>query len=127
MTTRLFRIESGANEDGLRLGIQDAASGEVLAHVILNRDDLWSMLRGGSIRLEGRMTDHLDRIGKTMVNDMVEVPKDITNGLSFTDRDERAEAAVNWARVTHPDWDTYQPRHTNTSGVRVVLRKWVSE
>lgn len=125
MTIRLFRIESGANEDGLRLGVQDAASGEVLAQIELNHEELWSMLRGGSLRLEGRMTDHLERIGKTMVNDMVEVPKDVLRDVGY-DSEERLQAATYWARVTHPDWDAYQPRHTNTGGVRVVLRKWVS-
>lgn len=125
MTTRLFRIESGANEDGLRIGVQDAASGETLAQVILNHEQLWAMLRGGSIRLEGRMTDHLDRVGKTMVNDMVEAPKGVVQAVGY-DRDARLEAAANWARTEHPGWDTYAPRHTNTGGVRVVLRKWVS-
>lgn len=127
MTTRTFRVDSGAGEDGLRLGVQDAASGEMLAQIQLSPEDLWRLLKGGSIQIDGRSTDHLDRIGKRMMVDTVNVPRDITDTVSSRDRDRegRLKAAVDWASVTHPNWDAYQAHHTNTGTVRIVLRKWV--
>lgn len=126
MTTRTFALESGTSEDGLRLIISDETSCEVVAHVQLDPTQIFTLMKGGSIKVDGRMSDHLDRVGKTLVVEQVDVPREITDGINFRDRDAKLHAGKVWAEGNHPGWDTYSPRHTNTATVRVVLRKWVS-
>lgn len=126
MTTRTFRINSGVNEDGLRLIISDDTSTEVVAKFELDPAQLFSLLKGGHAEVDGEMSSHLDRLGKTMLVESVDVPREFTDRIQFRDRDAKLDAGKVWVEGNHPGWDTYSPRHTNTGTVRVILRKWVS-
>jgi hypothetical protein len=125
MPDNSFRVESGANRDGLRITIHDNASHEVVAYMQLDNDETLSLLRGGSFQVDGRITARLDRVGKIMMNDQVEVPRSVLNDFGYNDRDAKLQAAEQWARENTKDWEQFEPRHTNTGGVKVVMRKWV--
>ena len=121
MSTRKMTVSSGRHENGLRLTIEDEASGMILAKVNLDADQAWKLMGGGYIHVDGEHTDHFDRIGKRML-----VAQEVYTHqmLSASTRDTMVEDAEQSARADRPGWDTYTGRRNNTGGVTVVLRKW---
>lgn len=122
MSKRPVKIESGANSDGLRIYIRDEASGVMLAGFTLDTQQVWDVLRGGQASVEALMTEHFDRVGKTMEHESVYYSRDMFGRA----KPEQALAdAEQLARADRPSWDEYDPRRTNTGSVQVVMRRWV--
>jgi hypothetical protein len=121
-----LRIESGQNQDGLNIRVEDTISGVTMVRFRLNPEQLWDMLKGGSVRLEGEIASQLDRIGKQMINDSIIYSRAELNGIPYA---EQLECAERLARQTQPDWDTYSARRQGggSSGVLVVMRRWESD
>lgn len=122
MTKTNFRIETGSSTDGVHVRITEDISGVTIASFRLTGAEAFDFLRGSTIQADGVISDNLDRIGKTMVNESVEVP---AAEIQDVDYNKRTEAGERWARFNHPGWDVYDARRTNTAGVKVILRKWV--
>lgn len=114
-------VHSGRGTDGLTLTIEDETSGMVLARVRLDPGQMWQLLGGGYIHVDGEHTNHFDRVGKTMQNDT-----EVYTGqqLSASSYDQMVEDAEQAARADRPGWDSYNGRRNNSGGVVVVLRKW---
>lgn len=123
MTTRRFYIQTGSGSDGLSLHIEDDVSGMTLLDVRLTPEQAYNLMRGTMLHIDGLQTDRLDRVGKQMLNESVEVPGRVFNDAPYGDREKLGEQ---WARENMTGWDSYEARRTNTGGVRVVLRKWVA-
>lgn len=123
MSTRQVRIESGANSNSLRLEIKDDVSGVTLARMILEPEQIWKMLSGGSVLAEAVMTDRFDRVGKTMMNQSVTYGPDVLIAANYDQQLRFAEAK---AREDMPGWDTYDARRQGggSGKVVVVARKW---
>lgn len=122
MPERTFVVQSGSGPDGLRITIEDESSGQTVALLNLTPEQAYNLMRGSSMTLTGKQTDRLDRIGKRMVNEAMEVPGSLLLEVEYG---ERVSVGEEWARGIAPDWDVYEARRTNTGGVRVVVRKWV--
>jgi hypothetical protein len=95
---------------------------EPLADIQLTAEQTWSLLRGGTMHVDGKQTDHLERVGKQMVNESLSVPGSLIRDVEYGDR---VKVGEQWARETAPGWDTYEARRTNTGGVSVIVRKWI--
>lgn len=122
MHNRHFYIQTGSGSDGMTLHIEDVVSGVILVHVRLNVEEAYKLLRGGTLNVDGRQTEHLERVGKQMIPGSLEVPGSLINDVPYGDR---VKVGENWARETAPGWESYEARRTNTGGVNVVVRKWV--
>jgi hypothetical protein len=122
MPNRRFYLQSGSGSDGLHLHIEDDVSGVTLADIQLTAEQTWSLLRGGTMHVDGKQTDHLERVGKQMVNESLSVPGSLIRDVEYGDR---VKVGEQWARETAPGWDTYEARRTNTGGVSVIVRKWI--
>jgi len=123
MTEREVRIESGSNGDSLRIHIRDSASGVMLAGIILDPQQIWSMLSGGTIRVGALMSNNLDRVGKTMVNESVIVTRD---QLKASTHDQQEADALQLVRADRPGWDEYEARRRGggSGSIQVVMRRW---
>ena len=124
MAERPIRIESGNNGEGLRIYIRDDASGVMLAGFTLDVHQAWDLLRGGSTRgITAMMSDRLDRVGKTMVNESVIVTR---KQLSASTHDQMEADAVELVRADRPGWDTYEARRRGggSGDIQVVMRRW---
>jgi hypothetical protein len=84
---------------------------------------LWDILRGGQARAEATMTDHFDRVGKTMETDTVLYH---SADLKASRYDQMEADAEQMARADRPGWDEYEPRRRGggVAGVQVVMRRW---
>jgi hypothetical protein len=122
MTTRKIQIDTGRSRDSLSVRIADETSGETLAAFRLDQEQFFTMTGGGSLHLDAAMTDHLDRVGKTMVVDSEEVE---ARDLRASTYDQRVNDAVELVRADRPGWDEYSGRRTNRASVLVTMRKWV--
>jgi hypothetical protein len=107
----------------MTLHIEDDVSGMTLLDLRLTPEQAYGLMRGTALHIDGVQTDRLDRVGKQMVNDSVEVPGRFFNDAPYADREKLGEQ---WARENVPGWDSYEASRTNTGGVRVVVRKWVA-
>lgn len=130
MTERKFTVETGHwnnnhGEHGMSLRIQDALSGVTLVSLQLSAEQAYDFVRGSHQELPGDQSPNLDRVGKTMVNDSVTYESRHLGGWN-TERDAKLTLAVTMAKTDMPGWDSYEPRHTNSAGVTVVVRKWVA-
>ena len=117
-------IISASGERGVRLSIEDRASGVNLVEVNLTPQQVFDLVRGMHQEVEGEITPHLDRIGKTMEHDTVTVPAEITRywprfGVIAEKR------AQDWAMEHAPGWETYTARRNNVGAVNVAVRRWV--
>lgn len=124
MTERPVRIESGSNADGLRIYIRDEASGVMLAGITLDAKEVWDVFRGSSIKVGAIMTDHFDRVGKTMTVDSVAYGRDDLKASTY---DQMLSDAEQMARADRPGWDEYEARRRGglyQSTVQVVMRRW---
>lgn len=121
MARRTFEIHSGQSPEDLRITIKDEESRTIVAHLKLDPTELWQLLRGGILRLEGECSDHLDRVGKTLVRTQVEVPGHALKGIEYIDRKSAGEE---WARTAHPGWEEYSG-YASRTGIQINLGKWV--
>ena len=122
MSTRNVRIESGSNSDGLRIYIRDEASGVMLAGFVLDVQQTWDLLRGGTVRAEATMTNHFDRVGREMETQSVMYSSSDLEDAPYADQEA---AAVERAMVDLPGWDEYDGRRRGgIGGVHVVARRW---
>lgn len=126
MAEREIRIETGNNSEGLRVYIRDGASDVMLAGFTLDPQQAWDFLRGGTVRTNAVMTNHLDRVGKTMVNESVMYTSEDLKAYDHNDQEAGAETM---ARADRPGWDEYDGRRRGggVGGVQVVMRKWVDQ
>jgi hypothetical protein len=124
MPERTFEVQSSSGPDGLRIIIEDESSCQIVARLNLTPEQAYNLLRGTTMTLTGTQTDRLDRIGKRMVNEFVEVPDSVFNDAPYGDRERLGRQ---WAQENAPGWDVYEARRTNAGGVRVVMRKWVTD
>jgi hypothetical protein len=119
-----LRIASGVNQDGVRVEIIDDVSSTRLAEFKLDPEQIWAILRGGVVNVEGEITKFPDRIGKRMFVESFVVPKEVL-GRTF-DRDAKIQLGHDYVKANYPGWDTYSARATST-GVTVVTRRWEEE
>lgn len=124
MTDQKIRIESGRGED-LRVTIEDELSGQPLVNFILTGEQVWTMLGGGSVQVDGQIIrpEHFHRVGKTMVNDAVTyTPAD----LRASTYDQQLADAEAMARADRPGWEVYSARRRGggSGNIRVTLRRW---
>lgn len=117
-----IRIESGRNSDGLRIYVKDEVSGVMLAGFTLDAQEAWDLIGGGVIHVEGIVTDHLERVGKTMQH--AQEVYHARHDLPGSTYDQLVADAEQAARADRPGWDEYSGRRNNTGGVTVTLRKW---
>jgi hypothetical protein len=123
MSEATFRIESGRGSDELQLNIRDDASGELLAMFKLSAAEAFKMFGGGSIKVDGKLSPNLHRVGMQGKNQSIRYHyKDLS---AEYDRDKILVLAVDRAKVDLPGWETYEARLTNDLGVQVVARRWV--
>ena len=124
MTERRFYLQTSTGSDVFRLHIEDDISGETLVDIKLDAKQAYDFLRGGTMHVNGGQSPHLDRVGKQMINESFEVPREILQPL---ERGEYLQAAETWAREAHPNWEQYEPRRNNSGGANVVVRRWVED
>ncbi len=130
MTERTFRIQTGhwhnnQGSHGMSLHVEDELSGVTVLDLQLSAEEAYDLMRGSTMTLTGHHSPHLDRVGKTMVNDSVTYASKDLGGWDL-DRDAKLAEGVKLAKVEFPGWESYEPRHTNSAGVTVVVRKWVA-
>ena len=123
MSERNVRIESGVNSDGLRVYVRDEASGVLLAGFTLDTKETWGLFQGGSVTTTAIMTDHLDRVGKTMTVDSVFYGRDDLKASTY---DQMLSDAEQMARADRPGWDEYEARRRGggSGTVQVIMRRW---
>lgn len=125
MTTNKLRLESSSSSDGLRITVQDDASGQQIVTFRLTPEQAWKLVSGSFQRAEGQVIDpeYFDRIGKQMTNDSIRLTHEDLKDSSYGDMLEDAEFL---ARTRYPDWDTYSASRMGggSGSVRVVMRKW---
>jgi hypothetical protein len=104
MIDQKIKIQSGRGED-LRVTIKDEASGQPLVNFILTGEQVWTMLGGGIVHVDGQIIrpEHFHRVGKTMVND-----------------------SETMARADRPGWEVYNARRRGggSGDIHVWLRRW---
>lgn len=115
-----IRIESGRNSDGLSMRIVDDVSGETLASFRLDAEEAFRVFGGAHETIDGKISGHLDRVGKTMRHESITYRRE---GYS-ADRDGLLRDAEDQARTEHPDWDSYSARFSNDARIIVTMRRW---
>jgi hypothetical protein len=126
MPKATFEIETGANPDGLSFRVRDEPSGMTLASFRLDSNEIWQLLRGGHITIDGEVTSQFGRVGKTMISEVFAVPKDGLTDIDFSDRQAYGEAWAE-ANLSGQGWEQFTASRTNSGGVKVVARKWVDQ
>lgn len=131
MTERTFRIQTGHWHDnqgghGMSLHVEDELSGVTLLDLQLTAEQAYDFMRGSTQTVQGNHSPRLDRVGKRMVNDSLTYDSKDLGDHFWSDRDAKLAHAVELAKAEWPDWESYEPRHTNSAGVTVVVRKWVA-
>lgn len=121
VTASFYTSNNPNNREGWTLRVEDAASGMMLADVSMQADDFLTVMRGGQVRVTGRVADTLDRVGKKMIVWDVPVPRAVTEGIY--DRDVQTEMARAWAENVAQLYDTIEVRHTN-AGIVIYYRRW---
>lgn len=116
-------IQSGRSQESLQITVEDSISGQPLVNFTLDPDQIWQILGGGYVYLNGDIIapKHMHRLGKTMVVDSVVYDR---KALSASTYDQQLDDAEQLARADRPGWETYSPRRTNTGVVHVTLRRW---
>lgn len=117
-------LESGRSNVNLSVRVVDPESRTLIASFTLNPQDFWDMSGGAYIEIGGELTEHFDRVGKTMVTDsVVYTAKD----LSASTYDQMEADAEQLARADRPGWEMYAARRTNSGRVHVTLRRWEAQ
>lgn len=120
----------------VNLRVTDDASDEALVDVEIDAWEWWDLCTGSHRHFDAFVSPHLTRVGKVMLNDVVDVPRDVTqaavDGIGY-DREHmghRKAAGEDAARAYAaglPDadtWESLSPRETN-HGWQVIRRRWV--
>lgn len=106
----------------VELRIEDRESGEYLATIRLTADQWLNAQTGQSLNVEGFVSPHLDRVGKTMKHRQNPIPRD---KITSYKRDEAHDQA--FAFASHPtqksDSETVEVRNTNAGWV-AIYRWW---
>lgn len=121
-----LRIEIGmlksmsANEaPQVRLRIEDAPSGEALVEVYFDAGQWLNVTSGTSLTLPGFVGNHLDRVGKKMDVQTVDIPRAIASG-----RDVDKEAILDWIKTQGiGPYDSIEFRNTNHGWI-ALFRRW---
>lgn len=124
MAKNKFLIMSEVSQNGLTLQVEDRASGELLAEIQLNTNQLWRMLRGGDFSVEGHLTDRLDRIGKKLEVGRIDVPERVFAEL---DHSHHLAAAEQWACDHAPGWESYTASRAGAGAVQVIAQRWAEQ
>lgn len=127
MTDRTFRVQTGHwhSNDGTRgmsLEILDELSNVPLASLRLTPEQAYDLGRGSTFTVEGSHGE-LGRVGKTMVNNVLNTPAGLLVNVHHSKLTDVGRA---WAVKNFPGWDVYEARRNNSGGVTIVTRKWVS-
>jgi hypothetical protein len=117
------RVEVGTWRDqqggiGITLRLSDATSGETLFKAEIDPTTWWSLLTGGSQRIQGQVSNRLDRVGREMVVRTVAVPREV----SGWGRERRAEALA-WLGPQAQPGEDLEVRETN-QGWQGIFRSW---
>jgi primosomal replication protein N len=104
----------------VELRIEDRGSGEYLATIQLTADQWLNAQTGSSLNVNGFVSPHLDRIGKTMKHRQVPVPREV---LTSYKRDEAQVEAHDWADAFVNDGESVEVRNTNAGWV-AIYRWW---
>lgn len=114
-------LSTGRGTDRLTVRVEDEISGTSIVSFELDPDTVWRFLGGSHVEIDGMITEHFDRVGKTMRTDSVVYDR---KALSASTYDQQLDDAEQLARADRPGWETYSPRRTNTGVVHVTLRRW---
>jgi hypothetical protein len=113
----------------VQLRVEDHTSGEVLVDVELDAAQMWLLCQGGTQVWPAFVGVHLDRVGKRMENERVNLPPE------HDDDTERDVARDVWRAVHEQlpehwhDWGgAYdEPRTDNTRTRYTIVRRWVTD
>jgi hypothetical protein len=102
--------------------VADEVSGEVLFDGPFSDSQFRQLLSSSMVHVEGFVSDDLQRVGREMRTEVVQVPDEVTNGVHFADREESAKV---WAenhrvKIGH---ETVRVDSTNR-GYRAVFHAW---
>lgn len=120
MAKAKLRIEAGRGER-LNVRVRDNLSGVCLASFELDPKQVWDLLGGGHVDVDGVHTDNFDRVGKQMETDGEEYGRETLRASTY---DQMLNDAEQMARADRPGWDQYISRRTNRGSVYVALRRW---
>lgn len=126
--TTEFYLEMGTTRSGgtmddltISLKIEDAVSGEVMVYIRdLSPADMWRLIQGGTFRAKGQRSQHLDRVGRKLRTESVELGRMWGSGGKSGSLDTDA-ARANAEAAMHKMW----PDHVN--GKEVDQRIWVRQ
>jgi hypothetical protein len=118
-----IRIESGRGSNDLRISVRDQISGTTLAQFTLTAEQYFTMAGGGHVDLDGKISEHLDRVGKSEEVEVVHYGHDDLRASTY---DGMLADAEQMARADRPGWDTYSSRRGGGGSTRitVTLRRW---
>lgn len=119
-----------ADTDRVVLEVRDDASGELLAGVRIPTAEWWRLCQGGTARVAGIVSPHLDRVGKRMLNARVELPdalpedtdKDVERDVWRAVHDQLAEE---W--WSFDSYDTPRIQGGGTQRRYTIVRRWVEQ
>jgi hypothetical protein len=114
-------LETGRATDRLTVRIRDEVSRTMIASFDLTPELWWQTCGGGTVDVEGMITDHFDRVGKTMEVTSEEFSHEDLAASTYDQQLADAEMAT---RADRPGWDEYNARRTNAGTVHVTLRRW---
>lgn len=116
-------LETRRGTDRLSVRVVDEVSRTMIASFELKPEDMWAFLGGAYVEIDGEITDHFDRVGKTMVNESVIVTRD---QLKASTHDQQEADALQLVRADRPGWDEYEARRRGggSGSIQVVMRRW---
>jgi len=115
-------LQTGRATDRLTVRVIDEASRTEIVVFQLNPEDVWSFLGGAYTEVPAEITEHFDRVGKTMVTDSVIYSQ---HDLKAYAHDDQVTGAEIMAKADRPGWDVYSGhRRGGYGGVQVVMRRW---
>lgn len=117
----------GADLGHVELRVQDSTSGETLVRVQIDPAHMWRLVAGGSQSWPAFVSPNLDRVGKRMENERVNLPAPLDGDTEKDVRRDVGHAVVkqlpeDW----HYAWDAYDtPRVDNKRQRYTIVRRWV--
>ena len=118
-----LRLETGRATDCITVRVEDEISGTTIVSFTLDPEQTFALLGGTSQHIDGQITEHFDRVGKTMrVDSVVYTQQD----LRASTYDQAEGDAEQLARADRPGWDTYSAhrRGGGYGAVQVTMRRW---